>query len=203
MHKRTAHRARLAATIGVGLLFALGSFYLLQVIDRGASDVRADARRNEPDYIVDQFSFVRMSPTGQPRYIISGARLTHRPVDDSSDIDGPVVQSVGTDQPLMTMHAERARIDHGNSQIHLSGNVDIARAGSREVQPLTLKTPALTVLPDDDQIRTSAPVDMTLGTSHISGVGMFADNAARQLHIDSRVRIIYPPASARPGSRKN
>jgi lipopolysaccharide export system protein LptC len=37
-----------------------------------------------------------MSETGQPRYVISGERLTHRPADDTSEIEKPVVQSMAS-----------------------------------------------------------------------------------------------------------
>ena len=53
------------------VFFAFGSFWLMQVM-RGGDDVRNVNAGNEPDYIVDNFSFVRMSETGQPRYVISG-----------------------------------------------------------------------------------------------------------------------------------
>jgi lipopolysaccharide export system protein LptC len=50
--------------------------------------------RNEPDYIIDRFSLVRMNCGGPAAYIISGDKLTHNPVDDASDIDKPYVHSL-------------------------------------------------------------------------------------------------------------
>lgn len=197
MHKRTAHRWRLTAILLAGTFFAFGSFWLLQVINNEGNDMQAGARGNEPDYIVDQFSVVRMSPDGQPRYIISGDKLTHRPLGDWSDIDKPHVQSLAPGQPPMTINALRARIDHANDLVHLIGNVDVERPASATGQHMRLRTDALTVLPDEDRMHTDRAVDMTIGTARVSGTGLEVDNAARTLHFASKGRIVYPPRNAR------
>src|SRR5437588_8368406 len=111
IHKRTAHRGRLAAIMLVGAGFALGSFWLVQLITQGELGAGGQGLRNEPDYIVEKFSFVRMTPAGKPRYIISGDKLTHHPVDDISDVDRPVVRNLSPVQQPITMNARRARID--------------------------------------------------------------------------------------------
>jgi lipopolysaccharide export system protein LptC len=197
MHKRTAHRWRLTAIMMTGTAFALGSFWLLQVMNSGGSALQAAANKNEPDYIVDNFSFVRMSPGGQPRYIISGAKLTHRPIDDISDVVRPVVQSLSAEQPPMTMNALRARIRHAENQVDLLGQVDIERVASPTAKRMTLKTEALTIVPDEDRMHSDQPVEMVLGTATIRGTGMQADNAAQKVHFSSQGQIVYPPKNTR------
>ena len=197
MRKRTAHRWRLLIIMSIGVVFALGSFWLVQLANIADSDMQASLRRNEPDYIVDNFSFVRMTPEGQPRYIISGTKLTHRPVDDASEIEHPAVQSLSADQPPMLMHAQHARVDHANTQVHLLGGVNIERAAAPNAQYLSLKTEQLTILPDDDVMQTDQPVDMTIDKATAQGVGLLANNATRQIHLGGRGKIIYPPAQAR------
>ena len=196
MHKRTAHRWRLTAIMGAGIFFALGSFWLLQVMNQGAEDLRADALKNEPDYIVDKFSFVRMTPEGQPRYIISGSKLTHRPIDDTSEVEHPVVQSMSEAKPPLTVTALRARINQAENKVDLLGNVDIDRAPAAGGKRMTLKTEALTIYPDEDRMLTDRPVEMTLGGSTVRGTGMRADNAAQTVHVTGRGQLIYPPRNA-------
>ena len=196
MRKRTAHRWRLSAVMIAGVFFALGSFWLLQVMNRGGEDLRADARKNEPDYIIDKFSYVRMTPEGKPRYIISGAKLTHRPVDDTSDVEHPAMQSISDDNPPMTIKAMRARIDQAQDRVDLTGQVAIDRAGSAHGKPMTLRTEALTVFPDEDKMQSDRPVEMTLGSAIVRGTGMRADNAAQTVHVYGRGQLIYPPKNA-------
>ena len=80
MHKRTAHRWRLLSTMMVGIFFAFGSFWLLQLITNGDLSITPDTNKSEPDYIVEKFSFVRMTTDGKPRYMIC-----RRQADPSAD----------------------------------------------------------------------------------------------------------------------
>ena len=196
MHKRTAHRWRLVIVMTAWVLLALGSFWLVQLVERD-DGVQADGLKNEPDYIVDKFSFVRMTPQGRPSYIISGDKLTHQPVDDISIVDKPVVRSLTTEHPPMTMTAEHGLVNQNQNRIDLSGNVDIQRPAGKDSQPLRIRTQALTVLPDEDIVKTDKPIDMKLGASSVNGVGMLANNATQQVHLGGRGQIIYPPRASR------
>jgi len=187
-------RWRVLLTILVGIFCALGSFWLVQVMNRASLKIQADPNSNLPDYIVDRFSFVRLNPSGQPTYIISGIKLTHRPLDDSSVIDVPFVRSLSSTQAPTEMRAKLARIDQGNSRVHLSGDVDVARDASGTVQKMTLKTQALTVFPDSDRMETDQPVEVVLGKTVMTGTGMKANIATRQIDVAQRLRITYPPA---------
>jgi lipopolysaccharide export system protein LptC len=197
VNKRTAHRWRMLWIILVGLLFALGSFWLLQVMRGDEQSGRAGGQSAEPDYIVENFSFVRMSQAGQPRYLVSGARLIHRPVGDVSEIEQPVVHSLTTEHPPMTMHAKRARVLHQQNQVDLMGSVDVQRPGTRDSQPMRLRTEALTVLPDEEIMKTDLPVEMTLGGATVNGTGMLANNATQQVHLANRGHLTYPPRANR------
>lgn len=194
-YKRTAHRGKLLALLLTGAFFTFGSFWLAQIM--GGNDGGAPVNLgNDPDYIVENFSFVRMAETGKPRYVISGERLTHRPADNSSVIDKPVVQGLNTEHPPMTTTADRALVTQNQSQIDLTGNVDIQRPGSGKAQPLRIRTEALTFLPDEDIARTDKPVQMMLGGATMSGVGMVVNNATQQLHA-GRGEATYPPRRSR------
>lgn len=196
MRKRTAHRWRLTLTILFGTFFAFGTFWLVEMLNRSGEEMQADLRLNEPDYIIDRFSFVRMSEKGLPSYIISGDKLTHRPLDDSSEIDKPVVRSLAGDQPPMYMQAERGRVDQNNSRVKLMNKVQIERPPVGANQRMRLTTEELTIFPDEDRMETDQPVQMALGSSTASGTGMKANNATREVHLAGRGTIVYPPAAA-------
>jgi lipopolysaccharide export system protein LptC len=197
MHKRTAHRWRLSAIMVVGVFFAFGTFWLVQLAQNGDSAVDPNNFKNEPDYIVENFSFVRMTPEGKPRYLVSGAKLTHRPVDDSSDVELPVLQGVAPGQPLTTITSQRAKIRHAQNQADLAGDVKVVRPESPTNRGMQLRTEALTVFTDEDRMTSDQPVQVTLGNSTIKGTGMEANNATRELRFASRGQIVYPPKAAR------
>jgi lipopolysaccharide export system protein LptC len=193
MHKRTAHRWRLATIMMVGAVFALGSFWLVQVINRGDLGGSPQALKTEPDYIIENFSFVHMTLTGQPHYIISGNKLTHRPSDDSLDVVQPVVQNLDPAQPPMTMHAKAAHIDQNSSVVDLMGNVDIQRPPLGKAKGMTLKTEALTVFTNEDRMQTKQPFQMVIGEMTLAGTGMKANNATGQVEVDNRMKMSFPP----------
>ena len=195
-YKRTAHRWRLLALMLSAVFCAFGSFWLVQVM-QGEDTGQGINAGNEPDYIVDNFSWVRMSETGKPRYVISGERLTHRPVDNTALVDKPVVQSLTVEHPPMTMTAERALVSQNQNQIDLTGNVDIKRPAGAKSEPLRIRTEALTVLPDEDIVKTDKAIEMQLGASSVTGIGMLANNATQQVHLGGRGQIIYPPRAPR------
>jgi lipopolysaccharide export system protein LptC len=201
-NKRTAHRGPLLALMLLGVFAAFGSFWLLQVMQGDRSGPNVDAG-NEPDYIIDNFSFVRMTETGRPRYVITGDRLTHHPADNSSEIDKPIVVSMTVERPHMTMTALHAHVNQNQNQIDLSGNVDIQRPGAPAqpgqgaLQPLRIRTEALTLLPDDEIAKTNRPIDMTLGDAKVDAVGMVANNATQQIQLGGRGTATFPPRQQR------
>ena len=198
MRKRTAHRWQLTLIMMVGIFVALGSFWLVQVVNQAGDSEQADRFRNEPDYIIDRFSLVRMSKTGQPAYIVSGDKLTHHPADDSSDVVKPFVHGLPAkdDQPPVNIHAETAHIDQGNTRVRLDGNVDVMRPATPKAQAMRMNTTTLTVFPDEERMETAAPVDLHLGASTAKGTGMQFNNATRQVQLGGRGTITMPPRAA-------
>ncbi|UVW29150.1 LPS export ABC transporter periplasmic protein LptC [Massilia sp. H6] len=196
-YKRTAHRWRLLGNMIIGVFLAFGSFWLLQVMERDDSDTRLGGSMNEPDYIVENFSFVRMTEQGQPSYVVSGKRLAHQQEGDVSEVEQPVVQGLTPGRPRTTVVANRGRIYHQEHRVDLLGNVDIQRPATPASEALHVRTQALTVLPDEEIMKTDKAIEMQLGAATISGTGMVANNATQTLQLAGRGQIVYPPR-ARP-----
>ncbi|HEU4851549.1 MAG TPA: LPS export ABC transporter periplasmic protein LptC [Telluria sp.] len=189
--KRTAHRWRFGAVLGACLALALGSFYIVQLMNVADMEMLSDAHKGEPDYIVENFSAVRMTPQGTPRYIVSGARMSHIPINDSSLVERPTVQSFAPNKPPLVITSKNAQLDHVNNTVDLIGNVDVQRAGSATTKPLTIETEALTIFADEDRMQTALPVTVTSGASVVRGAGMMANNATRQIQI-RKARVSLP-----------
>ena len=192
-YKRTAHRWRLLGVMIIGVFLAFGSFWLLQLMERDDGDARLGGPMNEPDYIVENFSFVRMTEEGKPSYVVSGKRLAHQQQGDVSEVEQPVVQGLTPGRPRTTVVANRGRIYHQEHRVDLLGNVDIQRPATPTSEALRVRTQALTVLPDEEIMKTDKPIEMQLGAATIRGTGMVANNATQKLHLASRGQIVYPP----------
>ena len=195
LNKRTAHRWRTLGLMLTAVFFAFGSFWLLQAI-QSEDRISGSPGLDEPDYIVENFSFVRMTEAGSPRYVMSGARLVHHPKNDVSEVTRPVVQSMAPGRPQMTMQAERGQVFHGENRVELMGKVDIKRPATPTSEALHAETEALTVLADDEIVKTKLPVRMTLGASQVDAVGLHAVNPTQKIHLGGRGKIVYPPRGA-------
>jgi lipopolysaccharide export system protein LptC len=184
---------RLVMILAPLVVLALGSFWLLEVTRRATSDAIPNRKRTEPDFYVEQFNYVKIAQDGKAQYHFSGAKLTHNPQDDSYDITKPVVSSVGKSAPPMTIRSETAHVNSDNSEVHMYRDVELDRPGAQDVEPMHAKSEYLLVLPDDDVIKTDKPVEITLGRSVLTGVGMLANNATREFRLMSKVHGTYQP----------
>jgi lipopolysaccharide export system protein LptC len=192
-YKRTAHRWKLLTVMMLATFCAFGSFWLLQVMESEDGDARLGGPMTEPDYIVENFSFVRMTEEGKPSYVVSGKRMAHTPLGDVSNVEQPVMLGMTPGRPRMTIVANRAQIYHTEHRVELLGNVDIQRPATPTSEAMRVQTQALTVLPDEEILKTDKPIEMQLGAAHVRGTGMVANNATQKLHLASRGQIVYPP----------
>ncbi len=197
--RRTAHRYRLMLLIVGAIGLALGSFWLLQLMHGTGPAGAPEARTSEPDYYVENFTFVRMSKTGQARYNVAGRRLIHRPDNDTYEITLPVVHSFSTEQPPLMMRSETAIAVPDSSIIHMIDKVEVDRPASASANHFHLKSALLDILPDDDVIRTDRPVDLTLGSARLTGTGLYVNNATREFRLAQRVHGVFPPHAAGSG----
>lgn len=190
---RSTYRFRFMLLLLLFVVLALGSFWLLQIMHKDTDDMLPKPARTEPDYYVEHFNYVQMSPTGQPRYNISGERLTHNPLDDTFDVQKPLVHSLDKEKPPMNLRAERGKVEDNNSKIHLYGDVNADRPRTPMADSFQLKSDYLLLLPDDDIMQSDKPVEITLGRSILNGTGMIFNNATRELKLLSKVHGVYRP----------
>ncbi|MES2832327.1 MAG: LPS export ABC transporter periplasmic protein LptC [Pseudomonadota bacterium] len=191
--RRNANRYRLLFFLSGAIGLALASFWLLQVVNKQAETAAPDQRRNEPDYYVEKFNFVRMSMTGEARYNVSGARMVHRPLDNTYEITLPIVHSLSPGKPPLMVRSERAVATPDSNQINMIDQVVADRPASPESEAFNLKSEYLQIFPDEEILRTDKEVDIVLGQARMSGVGMVANNATREISLAQRVRGTFPP----------
>ncbi len=185
------------ALLAGGLALALLSFWALEMTRRSGDDMPTDKARTEPDYYVENFSYIKVAASGTAEYVIKGARLVHHPVDDSSTIDQPFVKSYSAERPPMTLRARRAKVNGDHSELHLYEQVRMDRPEARGTDNLSVESEYMLVLPDADKVKSNQRVVIKLADSTLTGTGMLFDNAQHQLTLQSRVTANYPHPSQR------
>jgi lipopolysaccharide export system protein LptC len=193
---RQANSIRIAILIAISAALALGSLWVVQVMQRKNSDMFPAKQRTEPDYYVDKFNFVRMGPTGEAHYTLSGEKMTHNPQDDSYFIVSPVMHSYGKDRAPMLSRSDTATVENDSTEVHMHDNVLVDRPASATAAHFQLKTSYLLALPDEDILKTPEPVQIVQGTATLNGTGMFANNATGEFRLSGNVRGHYVPVPA-------
>ena len=191
MSDNTRRRYPALLVLGFGSLLAAVSFWALEVALRGGDEARPKTARTDPDYFVEDFSYTRLAPNGKAQYLITGKKLVHYPADDSSVIERPTVRSFSAKSTPMTLRAQRATITKQQRELHLYDEVRLERPQTRGGDSLVVESDYMVALPDNDLVKTDHPVVIRVGDSRLAGTGMVADNAKRQLTLQSRVTGFY------------
>jgi lipopolysaccharide export system protein LptC len=193
---RSINRFRLTVIIVLTAVIALASFWVVEVMRRTAGDTQVNRPAGEPDFYVEKFNFVKTSPTGQVQYHISGERLTHYPDNGSYVIQNPIVNSIAQEGPPMMTRADRAIVNNNQTQIHLYDNVVSERPASQQTSYFRLRSNHMLILPEKDLMRTDKPVEVLFDQSRLTGTGMVANQATREVQILSNSRAVYQPPAA-------
>jgi len=190
----TAHTSRRYPAILVlclVLVLALGSFWSLEATRRAASNSAPPTARSAPDYFIEHFRFAKIAINGKAEYLVTGARLTHYPLDDANTIDKPLLKRFSEQGPPITVTAERAMINSDQSEVHLYDQVRLEKPASPGSDGFSAESEYMLALPNDDLVKTDKLVMLKMGISTLSGVGMIADNSKQTLTLQSQVEAHY------------
>lgn len=180
--------------LAIFLVLAGLSLWLRQVIE--APDGYRDGKgRHDPDYIVHGFRVIKMTPAGQPQYVLNADRLTHYPDDDSTEIVAPrlVYTALKPGAPALTMRAREAALSADAQRVDLRGDVVVERGATAERGPLVARTEALTVYPDKEQAQGNMLVTITEGASRLTGAAIDIDRAAQTFILHSGTSGVFEP----------
>ena len=189
---------------GLGAVFPLVIMLLLAMLTlwlartSGLAGQEGAALENiEPDYIVEKFTLIRLSDTGQPRYALSADKMIHMPADDTSLLTKPALRQIQVGQPEVRISADRGVITSGGEVAHLRDNVLVFRAaeaqkaGKGTSEAMRVTTSYLRVMPDLDRADTPDRVRIEQGLSILNGTGMDFDNRYRRIQLHADIRASF------------
>ena len=186
-------------TLGLMLLLAGGSFWLLKKFQQSDESGPARARAGEPDYTMDDFRYISVAPDGKVSYLVEGERLSHYPDKDDSIVQQPRLTSYSPERPPMKLRAETAHINSDHSEVRLHDKVLLQRPQASGENELTVNSDYMLVLTKQDIVKSDRAVHGHQGRSTLNGIGMLANNAQRTLALHSQVTATFePPLKAKP-----
>lgn len=180
---------RLSIWFPVGLVFllALLTFWLDRMVQPAGSK-KDGGGRHDPDYWVENFTATRMGTDGVPRHVLTAAKMTHYPDNDSTDLVRPRLTDVPLNMPPIHSQAQAGKVSSNGEQVWLTGEVKVIREAGNGQSELTVTTDYLHVIPDKSFVQTDRKIVMHNASTDVSAVGMELDGKAHVIKFLSRVK---------------
>jgi lipopolysaccharide export system protein LptC len=186
MKSRASHLFPVLLMLGLALL----TVWLERLVQLPANQKDASLR-HDPDFIVSNFTLVRMNPEGRPDSSLFAVKMVHFPDTETTELERPVFDQRSDTQPPIHIVSDRGTVTKDGDQVHLFDNVVVTRAAVDGRAELRLDTTFLEVRPNEKTARTDAPVVLVEGTSRLTGVGMDVNNTTREFRLHAQVRGAY------------
>lgn len=180
-------------------LVAIATFsgWLLQTTEQTTTAPPGKAQ-HDPDFYLKDFTLTTMDKTGAPRNRLASPYMVHYADDDTSEVDRPRMQVFRKDAPPWYIDAGKGVVLSEGKTVFLRDGVIIRlihQAGPQQGHDATLRTPDLTIKPDDEYAETASPVNfMDSAGNVINAVGMRAHFKDERLELLSQVRGKYVSA---------
>jgi lipopolysaccharide export system protein LptC len=191
---------RLGSWFPVLLLAALAglTFWLDRVVQPPAGP-RAEVAKNDPDYVVDGLSAVRMDSNGRVRDTLRAQKMTHYPDDDLTLLVEPRFVTYAEGSSPVTVTSRHARVSGNGENVYFEDGVRVVRAPYANRSELVLETNYLHVIPDANIAQTDRPVTIRNEGAVVTASGLELNSETRVLKLQGRVKGIFENAGA--GSR--
>lgn len=187
-----------ASAIGLLLALAAGTFYLAEIADRFRGAAVSRVASDLPDSFAETVLLNRTRDSGEPLFRLAAERIDYFSGDDSTLLQRPLLTSLDTSQPVVTLSARTGRSTSGGGEILLFGDVRLLREASALEPALLITTDAAVLLPDSEIARSDQPVQVERGADRLTGTGMEFNNSDRTLRVDAQVRALFTAGPRKP-----
>ena len=191
--KESSRKIYLFITLAVVAICAMVALWLNMVIKRSWEGEQLQEKRTDPDHYAYNFTYIQMLPNGTPQYMLTGDKLTHYPEDDSFRIDKPHFVSLEEDKPPQTADSQYAFVKKDYTEIHMHGNAVLNREKTATSDAVRLTSDYLLIYPNDEVIQTDKAFVLKREKSTLSGIGMYANNAAGIMRVYEKAKLISMP----------
>jgi lipopolysaccharide export system protein LptC len=165
------------------------SFWLERAVQEHETETRVE--QNDPDFIVENFTAMKMDKDGKPASTLKARRMKHYPETETSELEKPFLVQLRDSGPPVNISADRGLIAGSGDEVRLYGNVVVSRQATEERPELRLETRYLQVFPEQDLARTTEHVVITQGRTRLTGVGMEVNSKTEEFVLKSKVSGVY------------
>lgn len=181
------------------MLSLAGLTFWLQRTVREEEGAHPSLRRHDPDYIVDNLTHTRYDAQGAPESVLVASKMLHYPDDDSTDLVAPRLVQTKSNEPRVTLTADRGALSQDGEEVFLYGNVLLVRDSSADRSETRMRTTFLHMARGQSVIRTDREVIITEQDRMLTGRGMEYHNDSKELFLRERVRGRFEPKKRNDG----
>jgi lipopolysaccharide export system protein LptC len=181
------NKNRLIAWTPILLLVALAglTFWLDRAVQTGG--VQGPRNASDPDIVVEDFSAMQFNLDGSRRYSLIAHRMTHRPDEDSTQLETPELTHYEPGKAEVHVRSNLADVSKDAELVIFSGEVTVRRDAEKDSGPITILTSHLEVVPKQDFARSDREVTIVTDHGTLKGVGLEFNNRTRQMKMHSQV----------------
>lgn len=190
-------RERLPAVTALVLLASLvaGTWWAAHYTS-SAIDLDPPPRHtHDPDSWAENFVMLRTDEHGIAINRLEGVHMVHYPDDDSYHFTQATAITQHKDNPMTTATSDTAVMDQAGERIQMIGNAYVIRHPDTKGDIFSIRSPHLTVYPDQDLMQTDAPATVINGAHTLQGKGMYYDNTSRQLQVLENSKVTLTPSN--------
>lgn len=141
------------------------------------------------DYALHDFSLIALDETGKESFAASGPRLSRHPHLGTLDIEQPRFSSPDGEGGVWTSRSTRAWVNREGSEMRLLGDAVIEGPIEPGVDPVRVRSEALTLFPRERRIESAVAVTVTEPGSILTAIGLRGEMDTRRVELLSDVRI--------------
>lgn len=165
------------------------------LLSNKSKKVIAENAPNQPDAFMEDINLTVMSKEGKPTLKLDAPKATHFADNDVTDLDAPhVIVYRETTEPWR-ITANHAKSKEGITEIIFWDNVVIHHLADTDNPLTTIRTSALTILPNQQMAKTAEEITFIQPNTKIQAVGMLANWDKGTVKLLSQAREEYVPHS--------
>jgi lipopolysaccharide export system protein LptC len=181
------------------LIFAMFTYWLLQITPKSVKKEQASAKLHVEDYFMKDFKVTTYKVNGEVKTQLVGQFARHFEDTDTFEIDQPRLYSQTIEPSGRKQKSEGvAKLAIGNSDasiIELKGDVIFNKeefsSSKGEVIQTSLKSEYLKINSDLEEMNSNLPVQIERGHQKITGDSMSYNNLERHLIMSGHVKAIF------------
>ena len=181
--------------LAIMALLAVLSFWLERSIQEAAAPGKTNGQ--QPDSIIERFSATSTDETGVPRYRLTAGKLSHFTHSGATLLEQPRFTHLHARHGELVVSSAKASVSAKGEEVLFTGNTLLKRVEAQGREVLSLSSPSLKVLTEQEQIFTQQPVTITAPGLHLTAAGMHLSGKTRILKLKGRVKARFQNAPRR------